>query len=78
MSDASESASDGPAAEETPALPRRVVRSVTPPYRGRSDAEMNAIGWAYGLGLLILLVPLLPFLIIVWVISKLLDRVAPP
>ncbi|NHN60917.1 hypothetical protein G9466_17785 [Halorussus sp. JP-T4] len=49
---------------------KKVVRTVTPGYRGRPDAEMTTIGIAYGLGLLVLLVPLLPFIVIVWLVSK--------
>ncbi|MCO8242445.1 MULTISPECIES: hypothetical protein [unclassified Haladaptatus] len=52
----------------------KVVRTVTPPYYGHSDREMNTIGAGIFLGLLVLLIPLLPFLIIVWVISKLTDE----
>ena len=59
-----------------PSIARKVTRTVTPPYRGRSDPEMNVIGWTYFLGLLVLLVPLLPFLVILWAIGKLLDRTA--
>jgi hypothetical protein len=54
----------------------KILRTVTPPFRGHSDSEMNTIGFAMFLGLLVLLVPLLPFLIIVWVISKLTDELA--
>ncbi|MFB6136453.1 MAG: hypothetical protein ABEJ04_06805 [Halobacteriaceae archaeon] len=60
--------------ESAPSLPRRVVRTVSPPYRGRRDAEMNAVGWGYFLGLLVLLLPLLPFIVVVWVVGKALDR----
>ncbi|WP_276299488.1 DUF7535 family protein [Halorussus lipolyticus] len=49
---------------------KKVVRSVTPAYRGRPDAEMTTIGIAYFLGLVILLIPFLPFIVVVWVISK--------
>jgi hypothetical protein len=51
---------------------QRVYRTVTPSYLGRHDAEMDVIGWSYFLGLLILLVPLLPFILILWVGNKLL------
>lgn len=54
----------------------KILRTVTPPSRGHSDSEMNTIGFAMFLGLLVLLVPLLPFLIIIWVISKLTDELA--
>ena len=60
---------------ESPDPARRVVRAVSPPYRGRADTEMGAIGLAYFLGLLVLLVPLLPFIVVLWVISKVADAV---
>ncbi|UPV75767.1 hypothetical protein M0R89_06825 [Halorussus limi] len=53
-----------------PAPVRKVVRTVTPSYRGRPDTEMTTIGIAYGLGLVVLLIPLLPFIVVVWVVSK--------
>jgi hypothetical protein len=74
--------SEGVSEEETddesavPAPVKKVVRTVTPSYRGRPDAEMTVIGTAYFLGLVVLLIPLLPFLVIVWVISKITGRVA--
>ncbi|WP_122088018.1 DUF7535 family protein [Halalkalicoccus subterraneus] len=49
---------------------KKALRTVTPSYRGRPDREMNVIGLAYFLILLVVLVPLLPFMIIVWVLSK--------
>ena len=50
---------------------REVVRTVTPSFRGRADREMNLIGFTYFLLLVILLVPLLPFILIVWLLTKL-------
>lgn len=70
----SEEGTDDESAMPEPA--KKVMRTVTPPYRGRPDAEMTTIGIAYFLGLVILLIPLLPFLAIVWVISKLTGRAA--
>ena len=61
---------------EDPGIPARVYRTVTPPYRSRPDAEMTAIGFAYFLGLVILLIPLLPFIVIIWVLSKVFDALA--
>lgn len=49
---------------------KRVVRTVTPGFKGRPDQEMNVIGITYFLLLLILLVPLLPFVLIVWLLTK--------
>lgn len=37
---------------------------------------MDIVGWGTFLGLLILLVPLLPFMVILWALTKLLDRTA--
>ena len=54
---------------------KKVVRTVTPPYRGHGDPEMNTIGFGYLAILLVLLVPLLPFMVIAWVIGKVLDAV---
>lgn len=48
---------------------RSVIRTVTAPYRSRSDDEMNIIAMLYGLGLIIVLIPLLPFLIVIWALS---------
>ena len=51
-------------------------RTVTPGYDSHSDDGMNAIGWAIGLGLVVLLVPLLPFIAIVWGVSKVIEAIA--
>lgn len=47
---------------------------MTLPYFGWPDTEMTTVGIAYFLGLLVLLVPLLPFLAIIWLVSKVMDR----
>ena len=60
---------------DDPGMLTKVYRTVTPGYGGRDDVEMNTIGWAIFVGLLILLVPLLPFLVVLWVVSKLLDAI---
>lgn len=39
-----------------------LLRTVTKAYGSRPDQEMNTIGLLYGLGLLFLLIPLLPFI----------------
>lgn len=54
---------------------KKVVRTVTPSFRGRPDQEMNVIGVTYFLLLLILLVPLLPFVLIIWLLTKLFGAV---
>lgn len=48
-------------------------RSVSRPPAGRSNPEMSSIGWAIFLGLVVLLLPLLPFLVIIWALGKLLE-----
>lgn len=63
------------AADESTLEP--VYRTLGKPFRARPDAEMDAIGWAMFLGMLILFVPLLPFIVLIWLITKVLDAVAP-
>jgi hypothetical protein len=62
--------------ESEPGVLKKTYRTVTPGYRSRPDAEMNVIGIAYFLGIVILLVPLLPFILLVWLISKFLEFLA--
>ena len=56
---------------------RPVLRMVTAPYRSRADEEMTLIGLLYGLGLLLVLLPLLPFIVIVWALGVIRDAMAP-
>jgi len=53
------------------------LRAVTPSYFGRPDAEMDAIGWGVFLGMVVVLLPLLPFLLIVLAVSKVIEAVNP-
>jgi len=53
----------------------KTYRTVTPPYRARSNEEMNLIGYLLIGGLLILLIPLGPFLLAFWLLSKVWDTV---
>jgi len=55
---------------------RKTVRTVTPPYGGRPDAEMDSIGWMLFLGLVILMIPFLPILIVGWLVVKTIEFVA--
>lgn len=50
------------------------MRTVTPLTGGHPNRQMDNFGWGIFLGLLVLLFPLLPFLLIVWVISKFTGR----
>ena len=54
-----------------------IIRTVTAPYRSRADGEMNVIGLLYGLGLIMVLLPLLPLLVVLWLASWLGDALAP-
>jgi hypothetical protein len=49
--------------DETPVV-KKVVRTVTPGYRSHEDAGMNAVGWTLFLGLVVILLPFLPLLVI--------------
>ncbi|EMA46950.1 MULTISPECIES: DUF7535 family protein [Halococcus] len=59
---------------DDPSLPRKALRTVTPPSQGHRDTEMDVIGWSILVGLLIVALPLLPVLVIVWVLTRLFDR----
>ncbi|WP_232703480.1 DUF7535 family protein [Halobacterium wangiae] len=52
---------------------KKVLRTVTKPYGPRADSEMNTIGWLLFLGLLFVLVPLLPILVGLWVVTTVWD-----
>jgi len=46
------------------------LRTVTPPSGTHPHAQMDAIGWLIFFGLLFLLLPVLPLLFVVWLISR--------
>ncbi len=50
-----------------------LLRTVTETYRSRPDEEMNIIGLLYGLGLVLVLIPFLPFFLLIWLASKIND-----
>lgn len=58
---------------DDPGMLTKAYRTVTPEYLSRPNAEMNSIGWVIFLGLLVLLIPLLPFMIILWLFGRALD-----
>lgn len=62
---------------DEPGVLTAAYRTVTPGYASHSNSEMTAIGLGYALGLVILLAPLLPFVIMVWVFSKAIGHIAP-
>ncbi|WP_224333009.1 DUF7535 family protein [Haloprofundus halobius] len=61
--------------DETPGLMTKAYRTVTPGYKSHPDTEMNVIGLTYALLLVILIVPLLPFMVIVWLLTRVFDRI---
>ncbi|WP_224270292.1 DUF7535 family protein [Haloprofundus salinisoli] len=61
--------------DETPGLMTKAYRTVTPGYRSHPDTEMNVIGLTYALLLVILIVPLLPFMVIVWLLTRVFERI---
>lgn len=58
-----------------PGLVTKAYRTVTPGYRSHEDTGMHAVGLAYVLVLVVLLVPLLPFVLIVWAVTRLVEYV---
>ncbi|AZH24675.1 DUF7535 family protein [Haloplanus aerogenes] len=70
--------SDAESADEPALDPAKTVyRTLGKPFRAHADAEMDAIGWSIFLGMMILLLPLMPFLLLIWLVTKVLDAVAP-
>lgn len=67
-------ATDSTRADEPGPL-REAIRTVTPPYLGRPDTEMNAVGWGYLAVLVVLLVPFLPFAVLIWGTVRLIELV---
>lgn len=53
---------------EEPAAPSRKIPSMS----GRRDLEMDVIGWIIFIGMVILLIPLIPFVVLLVIVSKLL------
>ncbi|KAB1186743.1 MULTISPECIES: hypothetical protein [Haloferax] len=63
--------------EESLSLPQKAYRTVTPRTGMRPDMEMDSIGWVMFLILVMLFIPLLPFIAIVYVVSKVFEYVTP-
>jgi hypothetical protein len=62
--------------DEDPGAMKKALRTVTPASRGRRNVEMDTIGWAIFAGLLVVALPLLPVLVVVWLLTKLFGRAA--
>ncbi|MGM0590387.1 MAG: DUF7535 family protein [Halobacteriota archaeon] len=58
---------------EEPEGLQRAYRSIGPWYRSHPDAEMDAIGLGILVGLVVLFAPLLPFVLVAWILTKVLD-----
>ncbi|ADE05097.1 MULTISPECIES: DUF7535 family protein [Haloferax] len=56
--------------DDSSSLARKAYHTVTPGSHMRPDSEMDSIGWTMFLILVVLLVPFLPFIAIVYVLSK--------
>mgnify|MGYP006287578265 FL=1 len=53
------------------------LRTVTPPSRTHPDASMDVIGWLIFLGMVVLILPVLPFIVVVWLLAKAGDALTP-
>ena len=62
--------------DESLSLPEKAYRTVTPGSSTKPNIEMDSIGWTMFLLLAVLMVPLLPFIAIVYVLSKVFDYLA--
>lgn len=51
--------------------PDAMVRSVTPPTGSTDDGEMGVIGYLVAAGLVLVLLPLVPFLAVLWLVDRL-------
>ena len=50
------------------------VRTVTPLAQNRPNQEMDVVGWLIFVTMAIVLLPLLPVFVVVWLVSKLIGR----
>ncbi|AKU06590.1 MULTISPECIES: DUF7535 family protein [Haloferax] len=56
--------------DDSLSLAQKAYHTVTPGTRPRTNSEMDSIGWTMFLILVVLMVPFLPFIAIVYVLSK--------
>ena len=62
--------------DDDPNAVKKVLRTVTPPSKMHRNVEMDTIGWAIFAGLFVVALPLLPILVVVWLLTKLFGRAA--
>lgn len=58
-------------AEDDPGAVKKVLRTVTPGSAGHRDISMDTFGWVLFLGILVILVPLIPIVLVGWLVLKL-------
>jgi hypothetical protein len=63
-------------ASRTPEPVKHAYRTVTPGVREQESVEMDVVGWLLFLGIAFLLLPLLPFVAIVWAAGKVSEAIA--
>lgn len=56
---------------------RTLINMVTVPYRSQPNDEMSLIGLLYGAGLVLILLPLLPFIVVIWALGVIRDATTP-
>jgi hypothetical protein len=54
---------------------KKVLRTVTPGSKGHRDVSMDTTGWVILLGIVVVLLPLLPILMVGWLSLKILGFV---
>lgn len=59
--------------EDQPGLLKRTYRTVTPSVGSHEDATMDSLGWTIFLFMVVIFIPLLPFLLVVWLVTKAFD-----
>ncbi|SFF85801.1 hypothetical protein SAMN04488063_0546 [Halopelagius inordinatus] len=62
--------------EDQPGLLKRTYRTVSPGYDSRPDAGMDSVGWTILLLMVVIFIPLLPFLLVVLLVTKVLDALS--
>ena len=53
---------------------RSLLRTVTPLAQGHPNQQMDVIGWGMFILMGIVLLPLLPVFVIIWLVSKVIGR----
>lgn len=51
-----------------------LLRTVTPLAQGHPNQEMDVIGWGMFILMAVVLLPLLPVFVVIWLVSKVMGR----